>query len=57
MKKINNINWLRVVTVTMSIMLVALFAVSCDSKGDSGKTGAKSGDVGAPRGKESSKTL
>jgi len=52
MKKINNISWLRVVTVTMSLMLIALFTVSCGDKKDNGKAG-EAGNIGAPRGTES----
>ncbi len=51
MKKINNISWLRIVSATMSLMLVTMFAVSCGGDNKEGKGGAA--DVGAPRGKES----
>ena len=52
MKKLNNISWLRLVTVTMSLMLVALFTVSCDGNKEGDKGGEK-GTMGAPRGDES----
>jgi len=51
MKKINNISWLRIVSATMSLLLVALFTVSCGDNNKKGESGAA--DVGAPRGKES----
>ena len=53
MKKLNNISWLRIVTVTMSLMLVALFTVSCDGGKEGDSKSAAKGTVGAPRGDES----
>ncbi len=51
MKKIININWLRVSTAIMSLMMIALFSTSCGG-GDKEKKGDSS-SIGAPRGKES----
>jgi len=53
MKNIKNKSWLRLISATMSLMLVALFAISCGGNGEKGKKAGATGDVGAPRGKES----
>ena len=47
MKNFKNISWLRLLRVAMSLMLVTVFTTSC------GNSKKKSGDIGAPRGKES----
>lgn len=50
MKKINNKSWLHIVSVIMSVMLVAFFSTSCGGDKKKENTDAS---VGAPRGKES----